>query len=138
MHNYYLIILLICKIKGAVRSRKKLSNHFHFYEKDKYSLDKCNNCSCEPRPYRLNIWNKSSRSCRWISTDVTGRPSKFIDKYMRYIFKTFLRQMPVMYRRRCIWVMSGICVGICVQTRTHTVKPPLDTVIEILSSLDHF
>ncbi|VUZ49219.1 unnamed protein product [Hymenolepis diminuta] len=43
-----------------------------------------------------------------------------------------------MSRRRCLGMMIDICLDIYVQTHKHTAGPPVDTVSEILSPVDHF
>lgn len=43
-----------------------------------------------------------------------------------------------MFHRRWIRSMNSVCVGIYVEPRTHTVGLPIDTMIEILSPVDHF
>ncbi|KAM3183057.1 hypothetical protein ACTXT7_011106 [Hymenolepis weldensis] len=57
---------------------------------------------------------------------------KFTDKLNIYIYLTSITS-----RRRCLGMMTGICLGIYMQAH----KPaglPVDTVVEILPPVDHF
>ncbi|KAM3185205.1 hypothetical protein ACTXT7_006831 [Hymenolepis weldensis] len=47
-------------------------------------------------------------------------------------------QTSVMSRCRSLGVMINTCLGIYVPIRKHTAGPPVDTVVEILSPVNHF
>ncbi|KAM3176374.1 hypothetical protein ACTXT7_006643 [Hymenolepis weldensis] len=43
-------------------------------------FDYCNNVRDLSGPHRSNRWNKSSHSCRQISSEVAGKPPQFFNK----------------------------------------------------------
>ncbi|VDL59278.1 unnamed protein product [Hymenolepis diminuta] len=55
-----------------------------------------------------------------------------------YKSHTFVGETSIMSRHRSLGVMIDICLGIYVQTRKRRARPPVDTVVEISSSVNHF